>query len=98
MQFLIHGLRSQRQDHCRHQVPREDGGRQRRGRVDAVRVGQVVGERHEGQVDADAEEDAGEGGHGGRDVRRRRPAQPELRDGVEGPAGAGERETPVFGA
>lgn len=89
------GPRNQRQ-HSRAGATAAADGRHRTGREGLVRVGQVVQQRHEEQVEAHAETQACRHGHRPVDLWAGRPTQPEERGDAQRPADAGERQAAVF--
>ncbi|KID70450.1 hypothetical protein MAN_00049, partial [Metarhizium hybridum] len=95
-QVLVQRIRRQRDDDGGQHVAREDARGEGRRAVDAVDVGQIVVERHKGQVDADAQGDARQRRHNPGDTRPSGPAQPELGEGEKGPSDARERQPPVL--
>jgi len=90
-----HRPRDQRQ-HGRAGTTAAAHGRHRTGREGLVRVGQVVQQRHEEQVEAHAETQACRHGHRPVDLWAGRPTQPEEGGDAQRPADAGERQAAVF--
>ena len=77
-QFVVHLRREQREPGA-DDVADEDDPRQRAGAVGLVRVDDVVEDREDHDVDAEAEEDGADHGHEPVHGRERRPAEPEQR-------------------
>lgn len=90
-----HRPRDQRQ-HGRAGAAAAAHGRHRTGREGLVRVGQVVQQRHEKQVEAHAETQACHHGYRPVDVWAGRPTQPEERGDAQRPADTCERQAAVF--